>query len=57
MYLHGVLDSSMSWVSAGVTGSQAFAAWDAGFDVWLANSRSNTIKRNQSEAGLQHVMS
>ena len=34
-YFHGVLDTSMSWVSGGVTGSQAFAAWEAGFDVWL----------------------
>ena len=28
-------------VSNGVVGSAAFAAYDAGFDVWLANSRSN----------------
>lgn len=28
-------------VSNGVVGSAAFAAFDAGFDVWLANSRSN----------------
>jgi hypothetical protein len=40
-FLHGVLDTSMGWVSTGVTGSQAFAAWDQGFDVWLGNSRSN----------------
>lgn len=40
-YLHGVLDTSMSWVSGGVTGSQAFAAWEAGFDVWLGNTRNN----------------
>lgn len=31
----------MGWVSNGVTGSQAFAAYDQGFDVWLGNSRSN----------------
>jgi hypothetical protein len=37
----GVLDTSLTWVSSGVTGSQAFAAWDQGFDVWLGSSRSN----------------
>ncbi|KAL4859312.1 Dolichyl-diphosphooligosaccharide--protein glycosyltransferase subunit [Chlorella vulgaris] len=40
-FQHGVLDTSLGWVSNGVVGSAAFAAFDAGFDVWLANSRSN----------------
>ncbi len=40
-FMHGVLDTSMGWVSNGVTGSQAFAAYDQGFDVWLGNSRAN----------------
>ena len=39
--MHGILDTSMGWVSNGVTGSQAFAAFDQGFDVWLGNSRAN----------------
>ncbi|KAL3139966.1 hypothetical protein ABBQ38_004253 [Trebouxia sp. C0009 RCD-2024] len=37
-FMHGILDTSMGWVSNGVTGSQAFAAFDQGFDVWLGNS-------------------
>ncbi|GBF99175.1 alpha beta hydrolase family [Raphidocelis subcapitata] len=41
LFMHGVLDTSLTWVSSGVTGSQAFAAWDQGFDVWLGSSRSN----------------
>ncbi|CAN1788077.1 Lipase lipl-1 [Linum perenne] len=36
---HGVLDSSMGWVSNGVVGSPAFAAYDQGFDVFLGNFR------------------
>lgn len=40
-FMHGVLDTSMGWVSNGITGSQAFAAYDQGFDVWLGNSRAN----------------
>ncbi|KAK9810060.1 hypothetical protein WJX72_004140 [[Myrmecia] bisecta] len=40
-FTHGIFDTSLGWVSNGVTGSQAFAAYDRGFDVWLGNSRSN----------------
>ncbi|GAB4860960.1 hypothetical protein Ancab_036120 [Ancistrocladus abbreviatus] len=36
---HGVLDSSMGWVSNGVVGSPAFAAFDQGYDVFLGNFR------------------
>ena len=39
--MHGVLGTAMGWVSNGITGSQAFAAYDQGFDVWLGNSRAN----------------
>ncbi|XP_021648860.2 uncharacterized protein LOC110641453 isoform X2 [Hevea brasiliensis] len=40
LYLqHGILDSSMGWVSNGVVGSPAFAAYDQGFDVFLGNFR------------------
>ncbi|EFN54144.1 hypothetical protein CHLNCDRAFT_53131 [Chlorella variabilis] len=40
-FQHGVLDTSLGWVSNGIQGSQAFAAWDQGHDVWLGNARSN----------------
>ncbi|PIM99715.1 Triglyceride lipase-cholesterol esterase [Handroanthus impetiginosus] len=36
---HGILDSSMGWVSNGVVGSPAFAAFDQGYDVYLGNLR------------------
>ncbi|KAL3692326.1 hypothetical protein R1sor_005977 [Riccia sorocarpa] len=40
LYLqHGILDSSLGWVSNGVVGSQAFAAYDQGYDVFLGNLR------------------
>ncbi|KAF2588913.1 hypothetical protein F2Q70_00040185 [Brassica cretica] len=40
LYLqHGALDSSMGWVSNGVVGSPAFAAYDQGYDVYLGNFR------------------
>ncbi|CAL9047968.1 uncharacterized protein LOC135624231 [Musa acuminata AAA Group] len=36
---HGILDSSMGWISNGVVGSPAFAAFDQGYDVFLGNLR------------------
>ncbi|EFJ12557.1 hypothetical protein SELMODRAFT_123829, partial [Selaginella moellendorffii] len=36
---HGMFDSSLGWVSNGVVGSQAFAAYDHGYDVFLGNFR------------------
>ncbi|XVF09651.1 hypothetical protein REPUB_Repub07fG0112800 [Reevesia pubescens] len=36
---HGILDSSMGWVTNGVVGSPAFAAFDQGYDVFLGNFR------------------
>ncbi|GAV58814.1 Abhydro_lipase domain-containing protein [Cephalotus follicularis] len=36
---HGIMDSSMGWVSNGVVGSPAFAAFDHGYDVFLGNFR------------------
>jgi len=40
LYLqHGMFDSSLGWVSNGVVGSQAFAAFDQGYDVFLGNFR------------------
>ncbi|KAI9088084.1 hypothetical protein K1719_030061 [Acacia pycnantha] len=36
---HGIFDSSMGWVSNGVVGSPAFAAYDQGYDVFLGNFR------------------
>lgn len=36
---HGIMDSSMGWVSNGIVGSPAFAAYDEGYDVFLGNFR------------------
>lgn len=46
LFIHGVLDTSLGWVANGSVGSQAFAAYDAGFDVWLGNARSNAPRTN-----------
>ena len=38
LFVHGVYDSAMAFVSGGLC-SQPFAAYDNGFDVWLGNLR------------------
>lgn len=57
LYLqHGMLDTSLGWVSSGVVGSQAFAAHDQGYDVFLGNFRGLASKDhvNKSLSSLRY---
>ncbi len=38
-FQHGVMDTACGWVANGTHASQAFAAFDQGFDVWLGTTR------------------
>jgi hypothetical protein len=39
---HGILDSANCWVMNYASKAPAFVAANAGYDVWLGNSRGNT---------------
>ncbi|CAD7694887.1 unnamed protein product [Ostreobium quekettii] len=54
-FMHGMLDSSVCWVSNGVIKSPAFEAYNQGFDVWLGNSR-NTPPREHVDPSIQNSL-
>lgn len=51
---HGLLDSAMGWIANGVVGSQAFAAYDAGADVFLGNMRGCPPRRHRDKSKEGH---
>ena len=40
-FQHGIVDSGFTWLASGNASSLAFAAYDAGYDVFLGNFRGN----------------
>lgn len=46
--VHGLIDSSDTWVINGRNNSHAFILADEGYDVWLANTRGNKNSRDHT---------
>jgi pimeloyl-ACP methyl ester carboxylesterase len=50
MFQHGMMDSAYGWVLKGDESAAAFAAYDRGFDVFLANFRGATPRKCKAGA-------
>lgn len=50
LLVHGIGDSSDSWLVLGATNSLAFNLYDVSFDVWLYNARGNKYSKRHTRS-------
>lgn len=54
LLMHGVMHSSLSWITGGPRNSLAYHFADHDYDVWLGNVRGNTFSRRHKHLHPDH---
>ncbi|XP_017099328.2 lipase 3 isoform X2 [Drosophila bipectinata] len=55
LLVHGLLDSSATWVMMGPNKALGYLLYDQGYDVWMANVRGNTYSRKHVKYSTHHA--
>ncbi|XP_017840863.2 lipase 3 isoform X2 [Drosophila busckii] len=55
LLVHGLLDSSATWVMMGPNKGLGYLLYEQGYDVWMANVRGNTYSRKHIKYTTHHA--